>query len=120
MKIKLENIVGKHILVGITGYDREGNRLYSFELHGPIIYARKGDKISIKVESDPVPPDITLNEDRIYSVPPDVSRIKRAPEGIYTLRSTGEKVADPDLLASWAIDMREDKKPRPGGFFIPE
>jgi hypothetical protein len=112
MKINFKNVIGKHILVGITGYDEKGNKIYSFELHGTVIYAKKGDRISIKVESDPVPSEIILNEDSIYSIPPDVSGMDLAPEGIYTLKSTGEKFVDPDLLASWSVNMREDNKAR--------
>jgi hypothetical protein len=98
-----KSIIGKHILVGITGFNSNGKEIYEFELHGHIVYARRGDKISFRVESNPVPSQITLNSDYIYSIPPDLSRIETAPEGIYTLKSTGEKIASPDLLASWSI-----------------
>lgn len=91
------------MLVGITCIDSNGREVYSFELHGPVVYARRGDKISIKVESDPIPSQITLNEDRVYSLPPDLSGLKTAAAGVYKLSSTGEEIADPDLLASWSL-----------------
>lgn len=105
--ISFKSIVGKHLLLGITGYDESGNELYKFQLHGTIIYAKRGDMISVKVESDPVSQQVTLGGDKAYSIPPDLTCIKKADKGIYTLK-TGEKVVDPDLLASWSVTMPID------------
>lgn len=40
----------------------------------------------------------------IFWLPPDVGPFQDAKPGEYKLRSTGEVVVDPDLLATWTVN----------------
>jgi hypothetical protein len=44
----------------------------------------------------------------LYWLPPDLRNVSDAAPGAYRLRSTGETIVDPDLIASWEI-----RGPRP-------
>ena len=39
-----------------------------------------------------------------FQLPPDLRGVEPAAAGVYTLRSTGEKVENPDFLCSWTIN----------------
>jgi hypothetical protein len=43
---------------------------------------------------------------KIMVLPPDMRAFRLASEGEYRLRSTGEVIADPDILTTWSITQR--------------
>jgi hypothetical protein len=105
MRITYKSIIGKHILVGITVLNNNDEVVSSFELHGIIEYAQKNDKISIRLKNNDL--NLETDENGYYNLPPDLSAISVAGEGIYTLHFNGEKVENPDLLASWDVVQPE-------------
>jgi hypothetical protein len=107
MKLSFKNIIGKHLLMGITYLDSEGTVQQSFQLHGTIVAADKRDSIQFNIENDPLPASVNLPEDGIFALPPDIKALKPADKGIYTLKSTGEDVIDPDLICSWSVRAPE-------------
>ena len=44
-----------------------------------------------------------------FTLPPDLSSTKRARQGEYKLRSTGEVVVNPDFLATWNLNKAKEE-----------
>jgi hypothetical protein len=97
--IDYESILNKHIIVGITFEDNNKNILKQIQFHGFVLSANKATGITIKRED-------TKKE---FTLPPDLTSIKKAARGEYELISTGETVVNPDLLSSWRIIQDENQ-----------
>lgn len=95
MKIKYKDLIGKILLVGITYEDKDGNIKERKQFWGTVTTA---DKKKILIEQ---------KNGEIFSLPPDLSAIKPAPEGEYRLHSTGEVVVNPDFLSTWVSESNE-------------
>lgn len=80
--------IGKHLLFGITYLDHEGNELSRFQGHGTIVGVEP--LITVRLHG--------TNEE--FTLPPEVDE---AEPGEYRIRSTGEIIVDPDLLARWMV-----------------
>ena len=89
-----DTYLGKYILVGITYLDHEGNEMHRKQVHG-VVEKAAPDGITISLRG--------VHNGESWNMPPDLRAISTAGIGIYTLHSTGERVENPDLLASWAI-----------------
>lgn len=86
--------VGKYILVGITYLDHAGRELRQQQLHGIIeSAARDGVRIALK----------GVRDGESWNMPPNLRSIRPASAGRYRLRTTGETVSDPELLATWTV-----------------
>jgi hypothetical protein len=89
-------LIGKYILVGITRYAADGKTVKSLaQYHGRIVGA--DEKHGLKIECEGVWSGKTMG------LPPDLRPIKPARSGEYRLKSTGEVIADPDIVATWSI-----------------
>lgn len=95
MKITFKSLIGKVLLVGITYNDKDGNVKERKQFWGTVTEA---DKRKILIEH---------KNGEIFSLPPDLSAIKPAPEGEYKLHSTGEVVVNPDFLSTWISESSE-------------
>jgi hypothetical protein len=89
-----DGYLGKYILVGLTYVDHEGNETRRVQLHG-VIEKAASDGITITLRG--------VHDGRSWNMPPDLRAISVAGPGIYTLHDTGERVENPDLLATWTI-----------------
>jgi hypothetical protein len=79
-------------LVGITYLDAKGVPVRRAELHG--VVARAGpDAVVLRLHGS----------DEEFTLPPALDAFEPAPPGEYRLRSTGEVVVNPDLLATWTV-----------------
>lgn len=96
-----DTYLGKYILVGITYLDHEGHETRREQVHG-VIEKAAPDGITISLRG--------AHNGQSWNMPPDLRPISRAGIGIYTLRSTGERVENPDLLASWTIQEPPPKR----------
>jgi hypothetical protein len=95
-----DSYLGKVILVGVTFVDHLGNELRHQQLHGVIQQASpQGILISLRGTRD----------GDSCNMPPALEAIRPAGPGIYSLRSTGESIENPDLLAMWTV--HEKQKP---------
>ena len=94
-----DSYVGKYVLVGITYLSHAGEELRRQQLHG-VIESASPDGILISLRG--------AYAGKSWNMPPALEAIRYADPGIYTLRMTGEKIEDPDLLATWQI--RESRK----------
>jgi hypothetical protein len=90
-----ESYRGKSILVGVTYLDASGNVSSQHQFHGIIESASALHGIRIALRG--------IREGEVWTMPPSADNLRPAPPGTYTLRSTGERVHDPDLLATWDV-----------------
>ena len=86
---------GKYILVGVTYMDRSGEVRAQQQLHGIIesVSLTEGFHIALR----------GLRAGEVWTMPPAFEVIEQARPGTYTLRSTGETIENPDLLATWEV-----------------
>ena len=89
-----DGYVGKYILVGLTYVDHEGNQTRRVQLHG-VVEKAASDGITIGLRG--------ARDGESWNMPPDLRAISAAEPGIYTLHDTGERIENPDLLATWTI-----------------
>ena len=83
----------KHIIVGLTYLDHEGNFVEQVQFHGYIVRINQSEGIVIQIGTT----------EKEYALPPDLASIKNAPPGEYRFRTTGEVVNNPDFMTSWTI-----------------
>jgi hypothetical protein len=86
--------IGKYILIGITYCENDGTLSEQLQMHG-IIKSATHDGISIDL--------LGPRQGETWVMPPALEAITQAKPGIYTLRSTGEEIENPDLLSTWTI-----------------
>jgi hypothetical protein len=85
-----EQFIGKRIIVGITHVDHTNQPVSQEQYQGRIVRASQREGIVIQTPS---------GEER--RLPPDLRAMFGARRGQYSLRSTGQVVANPDLQTSW-------------------
>jgi len=89
-------LVGTHVLVGLTHMDRAGNVLRKEQFHGKVVRASVKEGV-ILVDA----------EGQERWVPLDREAFEPAEPGEYRLRSTGEVVVDPTWLTTWTVHPPE-------------
>ena len=95
-EITFDELIGKVLLVGITYYTHDNVFIEQKQFHGTVTEANeKLIRIQRKDGTD-------------FTLPPDLSATKRARQGEYKLRSTGEVVVNPDFLATWNLNKAKD------------
>jgi hypothetical protein len=95
-------LVGKYALVGITYLAPDGETVTSQgQYHGKIVSADSNDGFRIECEGKWV--------GKTLGLPPMLSAFQLADPGEYKLRSTGETVKDPEVLATWSITAAQNK-----------
>jgi hypothetical protein len=88
-----EQIIGRHVLVGVTYEDRHGAVERREQLHGCVIIADAERGVAVQ----------RVGSSKVYWLPPDLRGWEPAPPGEYRLKSTGEVVVDPDYLTTWTV-----------------
>ncbi|MGC4064960.1 MAG: hypothetical protein QM784_10020 [Polyangiaceae bacterium] len=94
-ELEWDDLVGKHVLVGITFQDRRGKVFGMEQIHGRIDSFDPEHGVAIELTG--------ANAGEKFMLPPDLGAFQLAEPGEYRLRSTGEVVTDPDLLATWTV-----------------
>ena len=85
-------LIGKHILVGITDLAADGTLLGRRQVHGHAIRADRRFGVALRLEGDHAGAEMVL--------PPDTGAFRSAPPGEYRLHGTGEVVTGPDYLTT--------------------
>lgn len=88
-----EYYTGKHILVGLTYKDSAGRVTEQLQFDGHIARINEQEGIVI----------FRRDTGREFTLPAELASLRPAAPGEYRLRSTGEVVRDPDVLATWTI-----------------
>jgi hypothetical protein len=89
-------LIGKAALVGITNFASDSTTIKSQgQYHGEIVRADRSEGIVVECEG--------VWSGKTMTLPPMPSAFHPADPGEYRLRSTGEVIKDPDVLATWSI-----------------
>ena len=91
-----EDVVGKHVLFGLTYVDADGTITRRTQEHGVVVSA---DDEVVRVR---------LGTGEEFTLPPALEAFDEAEPGEYRLRDTGEVVVNPELIASWTIHSRAE------------
>ena len=94
-----DSIVGKHLLVGLTYLDNNGQVKKQLQLHGTILEISETTVIFERADGGGT-----------FSIPFDGEFESANPEDLYTLSSTGEEVRGVELLSSWTISAPKNDK----------
>ena len=89
-KTTAKELLGKHVLVGITKLDSAQNVVSQEQFHGVVTAIDSTIHIRLSTGAD-------------YTLPPDPASFFPAAPGEYRLRTAGEIVLDPDFTASWTV-----------------
>lgn len=95
--MRLQDLVGLDVLVGLTYLDVERTVLRQEQFHGLI---EKAGRSATSIR----PPE----GEELRWVPTEVTAFRPAPGGTYRLASTGQVVTDPTLLTSWMLTVVHD------------
>jgi len=88
-------LIGKHIVVGLTHVDADQKPMRFTQLHGFVVRVNRVEGIVLEQ------PDGSE-----YKLPPSLEGFQKAPEGMAcTLRSTGEIVEDPDYVVTYTVNQ---------------
>jgi hypothetical protein len=88
---RLEVMIGKRLLVGIT---------YVGSVDGP------GNKLQFVGVVTEVDPEVVIDHDSAepFRLPAESDAYNEAPPGEYTLHGTGEAIEDPDFMTIWTVN----------------
>jgi hypothetical protein len=103
---EFRDLVGKTVLLGLTFTDADGEVIEQTQRHGVIAAADANAGVSVRFVAPGRPWDSEL-----YRLPPDLTTLREAAPGAYTLRATGETVVDPDFTWSWVISSPRESTP---------
>lgn len=95
-RLFIKKYIGKTVLVGISVFSSTGELEGSHQYFGEIVSV--DDVISIKTD-----------EGSIQTIPPDLKSLKKTQKGIYTLKSNGKQIENPDFVSSWNITKPQNK-----------
>jgi hypothetical protein len=86
MEPSAASCIGKRVLVGITFKDRSGDLIEQFQMHGRIARISSSEGIVL-----------TKSDGGEFILPPNIGFLQPARPGMYTQRSDGRVVNDPDF-----------------------
>jgi hypothetical protein len=92
-------MIGKTVLVAQTIVVEGEEDPVRVQYHGRIESADPGQGLAIR----------RTDNGELEWLPPDLRAYSRAEPGIYTLRSTGEEVVDPDFISHWTVERPAPK-----------
>ena len=93
MILSFDELIGKVLLVGLTHTDTNNNVLGHSEYFGIVLKASQTDGIVLK----------RYGVGDIVSLPPMLENYEKAKPGIYTLKSSGLKIENPDYTCTWRV-----------------
>lgn len=97
-----DDLIGAIVLVGITDAGQGEDAVEQLEMWGMVESADPEAGIEIELHGE------LAGES--FICPPDLEAFWPAEPGIYTLDSTGERIADPDFMTSWtAVPAERDR-----------
>jgi hypothetical protein len=89
-------LLGTHLLVGITRLDQAGQVLEKQQFHGMVVRASVSEGVTLRD-----------SQGREHWVPLRRDAFEPAEPGEYRLRSTGEVVKNPTWLSTWTVHPPE-------------
>lgn len=100
------HLKGKVFLIGLTFIDEQGEIMEQYQTHGTV------SKLTVDGFFK-----IVREDHSIFTIPYDKDTIRKAKEGEYREKTTGEIITNPDYIMTWEIktnqtDDLEDIKKR--------
>ena len=94
---KAKEMIGKYILVSVNRLDSDDQVLSTEQIHGKVLRVSSEDGLII-LQSD----------GSEFGLPPLLECYQKADEGVYTLKSSNEKITNPDYLATFNVTVTRD------------
>lgn len=96
--ISFDELLGKHILAGITFVSRAGEFIEQVQKHGIVesVDSERGVYMTLKGDQ----------ADENYWLPPALDAYRAAAPGEYRLKRTGEIVINPDYICMWTVTKK--------------
>jgi hypothetical protein len=88
---RARQMIGKHVIIGLTYRDHTGAVEEQVQLHGDIVAI--DDVVTVRLSGS----------GEAFTLPADLDAFTPAPPGEYRFRATGEVVVNPDLMTTWTI-----------------
>src|SRR5262245_17638707 len=88
-------LMGSLVLLGITYEHNDGSFDRQEQIFGRVVKANAKEGICLLLEG--------AREGEYFWLPPTTEPYEIADDGVYTLRSTGETVTNPDYLSTWTF-----------------
>lgn len=101
-------LLGKHVLVGMTYLDHHGDLEERVQFHGVVVIANRESGIVLELAAT----------GGYFALPPDPTCFLDAAPGEYRLRATGEVVVDPDFTTSWTLRRPAPSETRADGALV--
>ena len=92
----LDELIGKRVLVGLTIQDHNGKLIERRQFLGTIVRADEEEGVVLTM----------AGSTEEFRLPPNPGAFRKAEKGEYRMRSTGERVVNPDFLTSWTMTAR--------------
>ena len=89
---KAKDMLGKYVLVGVNRLDKKECVVSTEQIHGEVIRISQEDGVII-----------LLSDGGEFDLPPFLDCYQKAEKGIYTLKSTKEKITNPDYVATFNV-----------------
>ena len=89
-------LIGKHILVGLTYMDADQKPMSQTQLHGVVVRANPREGIVLR-----------QSDGSEYALPPTREGFEEGQKASYRLRSKGEVVEDPDYVVSYIVNQHQ-------------
>lgn len=88
-------LIGKHVLVGITIQDKRGEFKRREQFHGTVLSAQEQSGIVLSL--------LGARAGELKTLPPMTEVYEPAPRGTYALKDTSEEIVDPDYTCMWTV-----------------
>jgi hypothetical protein len=89
------DLPGSLVLAGVTYLHPDGSLDHQKQIFGYVLEADRQRGIQLRLEG--------AEAGKVHWLPPDTRPFRRARQGQYRLRSTGEAVNDPDYTCAWTV-----------------
>ncbi len=98
---KAQAIINKRIVIGLTYYEHDGKLVDQEQMYGKVASVND-DCVKVVLEGK--------RKGETISLPRNLRAFKQAEPGVYTLKSTGEEVENPDYTTVWDITKAPPQK----------
>jgi hypothetical protein len=95
-------LIGKHVLVGVTVLDSKGKLVEHKQFHGRVDKADAREGIRLKL--------LGGREGEFEWLPPQTNVFSKAKRGEYRLKGSEEVVVDPDYTTMWTYTQPQGKQ----------
>lgn len=101
--MKLEDLINKTCLIGLSYFDMEGELIKQSQLSGRVNSVDAEEGISVQLDKD--------NEKTIFILPPSLKAWFIAPAGHYKNLEQNIGIENPDYFVTWDIHKTKESTP---------